>query len=219
MAAERSSHLGSLDERAVDLHRDASLQEVNRQNQQATVWSNVEENALQTGEHALRYPHPVAGMENLIGDRHGLHASQVESSNRLDLGLRNDGEPLPSVSQDLDEPAGFLDLQVAIRVSTVMEEEVPGKQGDDRPMPDAILAAPYFSLGQKDLESLLAQLIVDVLFALGAYPQDVPGCAGAKGAHRIIRARIPWGGFGRALRRSCFHALLGLPPTHRIRKG
>jgi hypothetical protein len=216
---ESSSHLDSLDERAVDLHRDAPLQEVNRHNQQATVGSSVEEDALQPSQHTLRNPYPVAGMEDLIGDRRGLDARQMESSNCLDLGLRNDGEPIPSISQDLDEPAGFLELQVAIWVSTVMEEEVTGKQGDDRPMPDAILAAPDFLLGKKDLESFLAQLIMHVLFALGADPEDVPGCAGVQGERLIVRAQIPWGGFGRDLRRDCFHALLGLPPTHGIHKG
>src|SRR5262249_38580255 len=102
----------------------------------------------------------------------------LHALDRVDLDVRDDREMVPSLSQHIDYTADFAHLEIAGLVDRMAEKQIAGKHGDTDQTSDARAPGPRGDLGEKDVEPLRGQLIVDELLAVAMRPQHVPAPTG-----------------------------------------
>src|SRR6266850_3698885 len=181
---------------AVDLDRDAAVNELNRQHQQSLPGLGADEDALDVGQRTVHDAHALAFAQVRVGrDRQArLH----QTLDRLDLAVRHDGAALPAVAEDTHEAARLAHLRVAPLVEGVPQEHVAGEHRHATPSAHAAAPGPDFDGGQEQAESLGGQLVADELLAVAACPQDVPGrltsgldCDRTFGDDRLVQHDAP----------------------------
>src|SRR5215470_3293801 len=162
---------------AVDLHRHASVQHVDRDHQQAPGAVGVNEEALDV------YQRTARDADSLAGGQEGVRENrQVDAKRLLDcrnVRIRDHGEAIPSLSENGDEPSGSADRDVALLVHGASEEQISAKHR--RRHEPALTGAPgpQANLGKENVEALGLQCVVYELFAVAARPERVPFLAGA----------------------------------------
>src|SRR2546425_7620503 len=87
---------------AVDVRGDAAPQEVDRHHQQAPVRLGPYENAFHVRQRPARDPHPLALLQE--GVRQGGNPRIDDPPDRVDLPLGDRRQPVPALTQDLDQP-------------------------------------------------------------------------------------------------------------------
>src|SRR5436190_12247876 len=118
----------------------------------------------------------------------GGQAGGGHAPDRLDLGRRHFGPPLPALTEDGDQTARLAHLDVAPLVEGVVQEDVAGEHRHRGQPALTSLPCPHLQRRQEDREALGGQLIGHELLAVAAGPQDVPD-RGASGGDNVGRRR------------------------------
>src|ERR1043166_3210344 len=117
--------LRGLHESAVDLHRDASAEEIDRDHEEAFVWLTPDENPFDLSERASRDAHPLTVAQVGIGEDGQTGSDHLPD--RLDVAIGHHVELIPSLAQDSHQDSRFADRDVARFVQGVAEEHVARK--------------------------------------------------------------------------------------------
>src|SRR5262245_35630666 len=149
---------------AVDGHRDTSLEQRDRQDQQPLVRIALHENAFEVGQWAACDAHALALLQKRM--RHERHTRGLDTLERPDLSVGHRVEVVPLLTEHLDESARLDQLEIAGLVHLVVDEQVARehRSRDEPSRPGA--TRPDVDFGKEQLEALRRELIVDDLLAV-----------------------------------------------------
>jgi len=164
--------LGGNDECAVYLDSNASLEEVDRDDQETLVWFGPEQDPLGTCQQ------PVCESDTLSLPKIRMGSDRESDTMYLldghDLALRNYGQAIPRFAQDFHEASHLAEFDIALAVHGMVKEKITGKRGNVDPMPDTVASGPHSHHWQEKVESFCSQLVIHHLFEVAASPKDVP---------------------------------------------
>src|SRR5258708_15133234 len=78
------------------------------------------------------------------------------------------------IAQDADQLPRLENLDVAVQIHGMVEEQVTGKHGNGDAVPHSAPSGPGLDLGEKRVKSLGGQLVTDKLLAVAFSPQGIP---------------------------------------------
>src|SRR5207245_5171855 len=78
------------------------------------------------------------------------------------------------IAQDADQLPRLENLNVAVQIHGMVEEQVTGKHGNVDAVPPPAPSGPGLDLGEKRLKSLGGELVIDQLLAVAFCPQGIP---------------------------------------------
>src|SRR2546422_6331085 len=78
------------------------------------------------------------------------------------------------IAQDADQLPCLEDLDVAVQIHGMVEEQVAGRHGNVDAVPLPAPSGPGLDLGEKRVKSLGGQLVTDQLLAVAFGPQGIP---------------------------------------------
>src|SRR2546428_4937865 len=174
-------------ERAVDLHRDASVEKVDREHEKALVRIATDEDPLHVGERTGGNADPLTVAQIWIGE--DGQTSSEDLPDRLDFTIWHHVELIPALPQNAHQAPRLADFDIARLVHHAVDEEIAGKEGNAGECPDAASSVPGVDVGQEELEPLGGELLVHKLLAVAVSPQDVPAFA----CHRTWQGFAPFG--------------------------
>ena len=134
-------------------------------------------------------PHALALFQ--IRVRPHRHSGVHHPADRFDLVRRDDGPPVPTVTENTDEAPRFADLHVDMLVEHVVQEQVAREHRDPDAAAEASASGPYLDRGQKRMKPLRRQLLMHELLAMAPRPQDEPLGLGDRVGRVIVRAPDP----------------------------
>src|SRR5256885_1871639 len=108
-------------------------------------------NAFDVGHRPAEDSHPLALLQ--IGVEQRRKTGTHHASDRLDFLLRNHRPLVPSLAEDAHEPPRLADLDVAVLVQRIVEEEVAGEHRNVDPVSEAAATRPDFDRGKKGMRS------------------------------------------------------------------
>src|SRR5262249_26435492 len=127
------------------------------------------------GHRPAEDPYPLAGLQ--IGVRQRRKTGTHYPLDRLDLLPGNHRPLIPSLAEDAHEPPRLSDLDVAVLVQRIVEEEVAGEHRGPDSVPETAASRPDLECGKEGMEGLGDQLVVHDLLIVTPRPQNVPGRA------------------------------------------
>src|SRR5207249_7353689 len=92
----------------------------------------------------------------------------------FDLRIRDHCQTVTPIAQDADQLPCLENLDVAVQLHGMVEEQVAGKHGNGDVVPHPAPSGPGLDLGEKRLKSLAGELVKDHLLAVAVAPQGIP---------------------------------------------
>src|SRR5438093_1290006 len=158
---------------AVDLDRDAPMNQLNGEHQQPLAGFRADENALHVRHRTVHDAHTLALTEVRV--RGDWQARLHQPLDRFDLAIGHHGPLLPTVAEDGHEAARLAHLRVAPLVEGMLQEDVAREHRRAIPATHTSAPGPHVEAGQEHAKALGGELIADELLAVAPRPQHVPG--------------------------------------------
>src|SRR5215475_1512583 len=100
--------------------------------------------------------------------------------NSLDFLCRHDRQPVPPLPQNAHEASCLTYFEINRTVHETMQEEVAWKHGDRDAMPAPSPLGPHRYLGQKEVQALRHELLVDQLLTVTPCVECIPRTSGGR---------------------------------------
>src|SRR5215813_9152853 len=100
-------------------------------------------------------------------------------TNSVDFLFGHDRQPVPPLPQNAHQASSLTYLEINCPIHHTMQKEVAWKHGDRDAMPDPSALGPHLYLGQKEVETLRRELLVDQLLTVTMCVERIPRTSGS----------------------------------------